>query len=61
VPSSAWAHGSVRKKPTFKALERTLEVPIRLVRLDEQPAALARVTEGSTPCVASETCLRSVL
>lgn len=47
-------HASVRVKPEWKTLEESLGIPFRLVHLDEQPAGLAALTRGATPCVVGE-------
>ena len=47
-------HGSVRVKPEWKALEASLDIPFKLVHLNEQPARLAELTRGSTACVVGE-------
>jgi hypothetical protein len=41
-------------KAEWKDFAATLETPFDLVHLNEQPEALARVTEGRTPCVVAE-------
>lgn len=48
-------HGSLTRKPAFKALERELRIAVHLVHLNEQSEALAAVTRGRTPCVVGET------
>ncbi|MDH3208621.1 MAG: hypothetical protein OEO79_18620 [Gemmatimonadota bacterium] len=45
----------IRMKDEWKALAASLDMPLELVHLNEQPASLAEVTEGSTPCVVAET------
>jgi len=47
-------HG-IRMKEEWKVLASSLELPLQLVHLNEQPPALAAVTEGATPCVVEET------
>ena len=47
-------HGSVRVKPEWKTLEATLDIPFKLVHLNEQPSGLAELTRGCTPCVVGE-------
>ncbi len=47
-------HASVRVKPEWKSLEATLEVPFKLVHLNEQPPRLVALTRGSTPCVVGD-------
>ncbi len=44
----------IRMKAEWKDFAATLETPFDLVHLNEQSEALARVTEGRTPCVVAE-------
>lgn len=44
----------IRMKDEWKEFAASLDVPLELVHLNEQPLALAAVTEGSTPCVVGE-------
>jgi hypothetical protein len=41
-------------KDEWKELVASLDVPMELVHLNEQPEGLAAVTEGATPCVVVE-------
>ena len=45
---------AIRMKPEWKALEASLEIPFRLVHLNEQGSRLAALTRGTTPCVVGE-------
>ena len=45
---------SVRMKPEWKTLEASLDIPFKLVHLNEQPPRLAALTRGSTPCVVGD-------
>jgi len=45
----------IRMKDEWKELAASLDMSLALVHLNEQPASLAEVTEGSTPCVVAET------
>jgi hypothetical protein len=47
-------HGPLARKAAFKALEREMSVPIRLVHLNERSPTLRAATEGRTPCVVGE-------
>lgn len=45
----------IRMKPQWKAFVANLDVPFRLVHLNEQPEPLALKTRGRTPCVVAQT------
>jgi len=47
-------HGSVRVKPEWKTFEASLDLPFKLVHLNEQRSRLAELTYGATPCVVAE-------
>ena len=45
---------TIRMKPEWKTLEASLDIPFRLVHLNEQSPELAALTRGSTPCVVGD-------
>ena len=47
-------HG-IRMKAEWKRFVASLDMPFELVHLNEQPAPLAEVTDGATPCVVAQT------
>lgn len=47
-------HGTLRKKPEWKSLVDSLDVPMEVVHLNERPPELKEATEGKTPCVVAE-------
>ena len=47
-------HGTLRRKASFDAAVADLGVGMELLHRDEQPTALAAVTEGALPCVAAD-------
>jgi hypothetical protein len=48
-------HGVVREREEWRELVRRLGVPVALVHLNERDADIARVSDGSTPCVIAHT------
>jgi len=44
-------HGWIREKPHFKTRKSQLDVPMRLLHLNEQSSALAAFTRAHAPCV----------
>ncbi len=48
-------HGPFREKQTWSDCRSTLPIPFTTIHLDEQPAAVAALTAGSTPCVVADT------
>ena len=48
-------HGfTLSGKRSFKTMAAQLPVPFRLVHRNEQPPALAQLTDGRTPCIIAE-------
>jgi hypothetical protein len=48
-------HGfTLSGKRSFKTMAAQLPVPLRLVHRNEQPPALAQLTDGRTPCIIAE-------
>jgi hypothetical protein len=48
-------HGWSGEKPGFRALRRSLGVPVATIHRNEQPEGLGEVTRGRLPCVVGET------
>jgi hypothetical protein len=48
-------HGVLREKASWRACTAELPVVFETFHLDDQPAELAAVTAGRTPCVVAET------
>ena len=48
-------HGRSGEKPGFRALRRSLGVPVATIHRNEQPEGLREVTQGRLPCVVGET------
>jgi hypothetical protein len=46
-------HG-LRMKAEWKALVASLDIPFRLVHLNERPDPLVALTDGKTPCVVAQ-------
>jgi hypothetical protein len=48
-------HGTFREKRAWRECRSALAIPFTTVHLDEQRAAVAALTAGSTPCVVADT------
>ncbi len=49
------SHGALTEKAEFKDLRSRLEVPLRMIHLDERDPDLVAASEGRTPCVLGRT------
>ena len=45
------SHNLLSEKDAFKALAKQLQIPIRLLHLNERPPAVVDFTRGYTPCL----------
>ena len=48
-------HGRSGEKAGFRAMRRSLGVPVETIHRNEQPEGLGEVTRGRLPCVVGET------
>lgn len=46
-------HGRIREKPAWRALRKSLTVPLDAYHLNDRPSALASLASGSAPLVAA--------